>query len=824
MNSKVGGWRSISTRMTVTVLLIFVVSTAAVGIVVELLLREGLERLASEQQMASLSLVARQLDETTENRIRALQDLAAELAPAQVESAAAVERALERLALPRSLFNAGIFVSGMDGTTLADYPSSMARKGINYMDRENVRGALKEGRTFISEPVMGRILGVPLIGMSVPILQPGGQVIGALTGLIDLSKPNYMGRVADGRYGKTGGYALVDVRHRVVISSSDHSRDLERFTVTGRFPLFARFVNGFEGTGRSLNPQGIEMLYSARQVPVAGWMVIAWLPVDEAFALVGEMQRPMLLVAIALTLLACLLCWWTIRRMLMPLKSTADHLVAMSGGDHPPTALPVLAQDEVGVMVGSFNQLLDSMGEQSRELAASERRFRALIEWSPVATVVHRAGKIVYVNPAACRMMGAASMDELVGQSIRDRVHPDSRESVGVRVRSIEETGRPTPMVQSRYLRLNGEPIDVEARGMPMEFDGELAICVTIHDVTERNRLQALQRVAAIAFEGQEALIVMDRDWRVLQTNQAFSDLTGLAAGEIGRFPMDMKLAPQGVHDTDEQVRQAVANTGSWRRDLWIVGFGGKEILVRASVTVVKDDAGVVANMVASLTDITTRHEAETQRLNHEIALRNLLVQEVHHRIKNNLQGLNGLLGAWADANPELAEPVNHALSQLQGVSVIYGLRGREGGGDVYLCEMLRAIAREVQSLWRSSIEVVLSEGFAPCLLPETEAVPMALVLNELLVNAVKHGGVDAIVKVEVKWAPQPGRVRVTIVNGMIGDPGPARLDQPHSGLRLVAALLPREGASLTNEMRGAEMLVTLDLWPPAIVLPAAVA
>jgi hypothetical protein len=66
--------------------------------------------------------------------------------------------------------------------------------------------------------------------------------------------------------------------------------------------------------------------------------------------------------------------------------------------------------------------------------------------------------------------------------------------------------------------------------------------------------------------------------------------------------------------------------------------------------------------------------------------------------------------------------------------------------------------------------------------------------------------------------------VRVTIVNAMIGDPGPARLDQPHSGLRLVAALLPREGASLTNEMRGAEMLVTLDLWPPAIVLPAAVA
>ena len=64
-------------------------------------------------------------------------------------------------------------------------------------------------------------------------------------------------------------------------------------------------------------------------------------------------------------------------------------------------------------------------------LRESEGRYRALVDWSPEPIAVSRAGKILFVNPATVKMMGATSQQELVGKQILDLVHPDSRSRAG---------------------------------------------------------------------------------------------------------------------------------------------------------------------------------------------------------------------------------------------------------------------------------------------------------------------------------------------------------------------------------------------------------
>jgi two-component sensor histidine kinase len=114
------------------------------------------------------------------------------------------------------------------------------------------------------------------------------------------------------------------------------------------------------------------------------------------------------------------------------------------------------------------------------------------------------------------------------------------------------------------------------------------------------------------------------------------------------------------------------------------------------------------------------------------------------------------------------------------------------------------------------------ASGRAAWALPETEAIPIALTLNELLTNAVKHSDAAALegaAEIACELSADEGGIRVAISN-------PARLAEGFdfgripggvSGLGLVRALLPRRHASLGIEQEGARVVATMILRPPVL-------
>jgi hypothetical protein len=183
---------------------------------------------------------------------------------------------------------------------------------------------------------MGKKVPAPIVGMAVPIRDVGGKVIGALAGVTDLGRPNFLGNVTANRYGKTGGYLLVAPQYRLVVSATDKRRVMEVLPAPGINPMLDRFVQGYEGSAILVNPLGVEVLASARSVPDAGWYVVALLPLEEAFAPVRAMQQRMLIVTIFLTLLAGGLTWWMLRRQLSPMLAAVRTLTTLSASDQPP--------------------------------------------------------------------------------------------------------------------------------------------------------------------------------------------------------------------------------------------------------------------------------------------------------------------------------------------------------------------------------------------------------------------------------------------------------------------------------------------------------
>lgn len=219
-----------------------------------------------------------------------------------------------------------------------------------------------------------------------------------------------------------------------------------------------------------------------------------------------------------------------------------------------------------------------------------------------------------------------------------------------------------------------------------------------------------------------------------------------------------------------------------------------------------------------SRTMTTLQHE-ESLRMAREVAQRETLVREVHHRIKNNLQGVIGILRRHAEHQPQLTDPIRTVIGQVQSIAAIYGLKGRTASAPIRLDDLIRSIAADIEALWYRRIAIDTPPALSSCTVAEAEAVPLGLVINELILNAIKHGDGFDHIKITLRNGEQPKTVRIRILNTGELPPDLNLHIQSNmsSGLNLVESLLPRQGAVLSWEQQDHIVATSLTLGPPVI-------
>lgn len=264
----------------------------------------------------------------------------------------------------------------------------------------------------------------------------------------------------------------------------------------------------------------------------------------------------------------------------------------------------------------AFHTFIHDITRRKRTLAAlqeSEERHRVLVEWSPEGINVHRDDKLIYVNPAAIKMLGARLAADLVGKPILDIIHPDFHHVVLSRVNNIAENTAAASMLEMKFLQLDGQVIDVEAQGTSIVFDGAVAVYVAWNDISERKKNEQALRIAATAFESQEGMFVTDTERTILRINRAFTEITGYQADEIvGKTP---RLLKSGQHDAAfyTEMSESMLRTGTWQGEIWNRRKNGEVFPEWLTISGVKDSAGVTTHYVGSFIDITTRKIAENE-------------------------------------------------------------------------------------------------------------------------------------------------------------------------------------------------------------------
>jgi diguanylate cyclase (GGDEF)-like protein/PAS domain S-box-containing protein len=610
-------WRSLKTRVTLSTLAIFLAGIWSLSFYASAVLRDDMTVILGEQQVAAVSAAAAAVDSELDQRLRPLGTLAAMLMHVPPTEWGALQGILDTRPVLASLFNGGFIVYGGDGLPVhADGlpvgPTLGLPVAADAIQRALQRGVASVGRPSFYAPLQAAVF--PVVA---PIVDADGAVVGVLVGLTNLHVRNFLDRITDNRYAKTGVYVVSEPVSRQVVTASDRQRILERLPAAGVDPVIDHILQGQEGFSRLRDHQGMEVLVSTKVVTESGWTVAAVLPTEEAFAPIRTMQQRMLLATLGLTLLAGVLTWWMLRRQLAPMLEAVNTLARLSDPaqrDLPLQPLAIQEQDEVGELIGGLNHLLATLGQREQALRDSEERFRTLVEWSPDAVVVHVQGQIVYVNPAALALYGAVAPQQLVGRPIVEQLHSDSRGLVRQRVQHVAETGQNVGVAALQMFKLDGTLMDVEAQSASIRFDGTKAVHTVLRDITTRKQAELELRIAATAFESQQGMLVTDGHWKILRVNQAFTDITGFSAEEaVGKTPSD--LLRSGLHDAAffEQMLADLGRSGTWQGEIWDRRKNGELFPGWFALTAIKDEQGQISHYVDTFTDITARKAAEEQ-------------------------------------------------------------------------------------------------------------------------------------------------------------------------------------------------------------------
>ncbi|OYT90602.1 MAG: GGDEF domain-containing protein [Burkholderiales bacterium PBB3] len=172
-----------------------------------------------------------------------------------------------------------------------------------------------------------------------------------------------------------------------------------------------------------------------------------------------------------------------------------------------------------------------------QHLRDSQNQYQELVQWAPLGLCVHHNGRIVYVNPAAMRMWGAATATELQGTRFQSRIHPQFLQSEGARIQAIVDKGQHAPVRQAKYLRVDDRAIDVETQGMPIVYGGAPAVLISFQDISARKQTETTLRDSEDRFR---ILTQLSSDWYWEQDVQhRFVMLSGAVTASTGLSTLD---------------------------------------------------------------------------------------------------------------------------------------------------------------------------------------------------------------------------------------------------------------------------------------------
>jgi PAS domain S-box-containing protein len=417
--------------------------------------------------------------------------------------------------------------------------------------------------------------------------------------------------------------------------------------------------------------------------------------------------------------------------------------------------------------------------------------------------MINQAGRIEMVNLQAERVFGYARA-ELIGQPVEILLplrfrpqHPALRQSYFAAPQS-----RPMGIGRDLFARRkDGSEFPVEIGLNPIQTEEGTMVLSAIVDISERKRSE--ERFRLVVEAAPNAMVMINARGEIEMVNAQAERVFGYERSELIGRPVEI-LLPQRLSAQHPKLRQAYFDTPQSRpmgigRDLYARRKDGSEFPVEIGLNPIETEDGTM--VLSAIVDISDRKQKE-RSIEQSLKEKDVLLGEIHHRVKNNLQIVHSLLDLQSSqiGDPAVLNMLRDSQNRIRSMALIHQtLYQSHDFAKVDLATFLDSFVPVLVSSYatnpnRVSLDVS-ADGIA---LPINTAIPCGLIINELVSNALKHAFPDeqgGQISLEIK-AEEDGNLVMSVSDDGIGVPRDFDVaTAPTLGLQLVTML--------TDQLRG---------------------
>ncbi|MGD0235881.1 MAG: PAS domain S-box protein [Syntrophorhabdales bacterium] len=470
----------------------------------------------------------------------------------------------------------------------------------------------------------------------------------------------------------------------------------------------------------------------------------------------------------------------------------------------------------------SLSYLRDVTERKQAELRLrdSEEALKSLLNaTNDVACLMDREGTIIAANTVLAQRVGRG-VNDLIGQNIFDLLPREVARSRQLWAQKVVESGKPVRFEDissgNRYFDSCVYPV-LDAEG------NVVRLAVYARDITEVKQASRALAESEARFEQlfdnvNDGIAVRDaRTFELLDANRRFSEMWGYTLEELKALPVGSLGADQSINERRSrliayygQVAKGLPGLLQWgatRKDgsIFWVELNGTKISI-----------GNRECLLLVVRDVTERKEAE-ERIRVSLEEKEVLLKEIHHRVKNNLQIVSSLLylQATRTEHPGAVSALRESRARIKSMALIHERLYRSPDlASVDMGEYTRNLVSDLQHSQRTeggSVRVMLNVG--DITLGITEAIPCGLIINELVSNSLKHAFPEG----------RTGEVTIQLARGdagsftlMVGDNViglPEHVDfrkSPSLGLTLINSLVDQlDGTIKLDRGNGTSFTIT---------------
>ena len=354
---------------------VIVVIMALMGFITETFVRDSQKEILHQDLFTLISGFAADIDDKLLNSQHILGAGAKVLTKSVVSDSRSAQQFLDNRVGTKAYFSKGIFIFNPDGALVAESPRQPGPPVNLVPALPFIRKAATGLHPTVSDPFELYPGQGYVVMISVPIADRTGSAVAVYAGCLGLLDQGLLGKYLQTRIGKTGYLYLYDQR-RTMIMHPDKTRIMKRDVPVGANRFFDQALDGFEGTGETINSRGLKTMASFKRLTAKEWILAANFPAKEAYAPLSKLKLILIVTTVGGIVCACLVIILLTGRLTRNLDIFTNHLRDFFDKKHEEQLLQIPKGDEVHVLAQTFNDLVRELDRRSEAVRASEAQIK----------------------------------------------------------------------------------------------------------------------------------------------------------------------------------------------------------------------------------------------------------------------------------------------------------------------------------------------------------------------------------------------------------------------------------------------------------------